>query len=292
MCGKEKAVKAGSFMLYVDMHLHTNASDGLLTPAGLVKLAKKKGFTAIAITDHDSTEGIEEAIAEGEKQGVEVIPGIELSTLSGDREMHLLGYFLDYESIEIKGLLFKIINARQNRAFNMIEKLNAMGINIELCHVQEIAGTDFIGRPHIARAMQEKGYIKNIADAFNEKYIGRGGLAYVERFKLSPNEGIKVLLKTKAVPVLAHPGYLSHGPPLEENEIIELVENGLRGIEVYYSKHTQNQEQKYKQIAAKYNLFITGGSDYHGHDGEANCFGSVKLPYNYLQAIKSECKSI
>lgn len=274
-------------MSYADLHLHTTASDGTLNPADLVALAKDKGFSAIAVTDHDTTAGLAEALAAGAKLKIEVIPGIELSTLSGDREVHILGYYPDPANKGLQDMLFKMIEARKNRAVYMVEKLNRLGYAVELSRVKEIAGTEFIGRPHIARALLEKGYIKEISEAFCEDFIGRSGKAYVERFKLSPSEGIAILMKAGAIPVLAHPGFLSQGPPLSEEEIMPLVENGLSGIEIYYSKHSTDQEDYYKKVAAKHNLLITGGSDCHGQPGAENSLGKVKLPCKYIQALRA-----
>lgn len=278
-------------MKIADLHLHTTASDGCLSPSAMVNLARKHGFSAIAITDHDTTAGLDEASVEGSKCGLEVIPGLELSTLNGEREIHLLGYFPDCGNLALQSVLAKIIAARQSRAFRMIKKLNQLGVAVSLLRIKEIAGSEFIGRPHIARAMIEEGYIKQVEEAFTENYIGRGGKAYVERFKLDPFEGIELLLQAGAIPVLAHPGFLSRGAPVTETEIKTLKEAGLRGIEVYYSRHSSEQERCYKAICLKNQLLITGGSDCHGAVGAVNCLGSVKLPYSFVELLKSEWKT-
>ena len=272
--------------MYADLHLHTTASDGKLTPAQVVAKAKKLGYQAIAITDHDTVSGLPEALAEGEKQQIEVIPGIEFSTISGEREIHILGYYVDINSTILFEKLTQFIEARENRAVKMVEKLNDFGIKISLPRVKEIAGNEFIGRPHIAQALLEQGYIKELKEAFTEQHIGRGGRAYVERFKLSPQEGITLLKQAGAVPVLAHPGYLSSGPPLRDDEITPLIESGLKGIEAIYSRHSNEQQDIYTQIALKYNCLVTGGSDSHGHYDEPNSLGSIKLPYRYVTDLK------
>ena len=272
--------------MYADLHLHTTASDGNYAPAEVVKLAKNKGYTAIAITDHDTTNGITEALFAGEKFDVEVIPGIELSTLQSDREIHLIGYYPDPENAQLQEMLSKMIETRNKRAVEMVEKLNNNSVNISLIRVKEIAGSQFIGRPHIALALKEKGYINEIAEAFTEAFIGRGGLGYVERFKISPAEGINILKQAGAIPVLAHPGFLSQGPPLLEDEILPLIDSGLCGIEVFYSKHTQEQVGYYKRLAEEKDLLITGGSDCHGQQGAVNSLGSIRLPYRYVEALK------
>lgn len=272
--------------MYADLHLHTKASDGINSPSEVVALAKEKGFSAIAITDHDTTAGLKEAIQAGNKYDLEVIPGIELSTLQGERDIHILGYYPDPANQALQEMLDKMIDVRKNRALYMVKKLNQLGYAVELSRVKEIAGTEFIGRPHMARALLEKGYIKDLSEAFSEKLIGRGGKAYVERFKLTPEEAIAVLIKAGAVPVLAHPGFLSQGPALVEEEITPLIKNGLAGIEVYYSKHSAEQEEYYKGIAEQHNLLITGGSDCHGQSGAENSLGKIKLPYHYVDALK------
>jgi len=274
--------------MYADLHLHTTASDGILTPKQVVLNAKEKGFMAIAITDHDTTAGLAEALIAGDKYKIEVIPGIELSTLDGDCEIHLLGYYPNVDNIELQQMLKKMIVARKDRAVKMVKKLNDLGYHLLLDRVKEIAGSEFIGRPHIALALLEKGYIDNISEAFSDEFIGRGGRAYVERFKLTPSEGIAILLQAQAIPVLAHPGFLSKGPPLMEDVIMALVDSGLRGLEVFYSKHTSEQVEYYKKIAEDNNLLITGGSDCHGQNGAINSIGSIKLPYEYVEKLKME----
>ncbi len=272
--------------MFTDLHLHTTASDGMLTPAAVVSKAAKAGFASIAITDHDTLAGLDEALSAAQQHNIELIPGLELSTLLGDREIHLLGYFPDLHCAKLNETLAKIVESRYNRAAGMVEKLNRLGINISFMRVKEIAGTEFIGRPHIALALLEKGYVKQISEAFTKTYIGRGGKAYVERFKLTPSEGITLLAEAGAIPTLAHPGYLSQGEPMDEAEIKTLIHAGLCGIEVFYSQHSPQQIKLYQSIAKEYNLLITGGSDCHGQVGVPNHLGSIRLPYSYVQALK------
>lgn len=274
--------------MFADLHLHTTASDGLYTPTEVVVRSKEKGFSAISITDHDTIAGIEEAMSVGAKLGLEIMPGIELSTLNEDREIHILGYYPDIHNIKLNEMLGKMIDVRKSRALFMVEKLNNLGFGIALERVKEIAGSEFIGRPHIARALQEKGYISEIAEAFTKDYIGLDGRAYIKRFKMSPVEAIDILKQANAVPVLAHPGFLSQGRSLLENEIKPLIENGLLGIEVFYSKHDREQEDYYKHLAEEHDLLITGGSDWHGQNCADNFLGSIKLPYHYVEALKKK----
>jgi len=267
-----------------DLHLHTTASDGIFSPREVVQKAKNLGLSTIAITDHDSIEGLDEAIKAGQEKKVEVIPGIELSALEGEREVHILGYFIDPTNWRLAETLSKIIETRQNRAREMIEKLNSFGVDISIDRVKEISGNSFIGRPHIAKAMIEKGYIEEISEAFTKDFIGRGGRAYVERFELSPRQAIELIYEAKGISVLAHPGYLNDRSSLTDEDISGYATMGVQGLEVYYSNHTLRQIEVYKKIAEKYNLKITGGSDCHGQ--KELLMGSVRLPYQYVEALR------
>jgi len=270
-----------------DLHLHTTASDGSLTPRQLVEKAKEVGFSAIAVTDHDSVGGIAEALEWGGKLGIEVIPGIELSTLRGGKEVHILGYFIDWQNSELNNWLKKFISARKDRAAKTVEKLNQLGYSIELARVKEIAGKEFIGRPHIALALQEKGYIKEIKEAFTKELIANGGRAYVERYKITPEAAIAAVHKYKGIAVLAHPGYLPDATALPEEDIRFLVQEGLDGIEVYYSKHIPQQTEYCQKIAEKYHLLITGGSDYHGEkSGLKIKLGPVKVGEELVEKLR------
>jgi len=275
-----------NFIGGADLHLHTTASDGTLTPHEVVTKAKDAGLSAIAITDHDSTSGLEEAISTGNELDIEVIPGIELSTLDGEKEVHILGYFIDPSNLSLTDILSKMIRARDNRAVAMVQKLNDLGVDISLDRVREISGSEFIGRPHIAIAMLEKGYIKEQAEAFTTEYIGSGGKAYVERFKLTPLQAIQLIKEAKGISVLAHPGFLRDRSTLNEEHIARYADHGVDGIEVYYSKHTLQQVNYYMNIALKYNLLITGGSDCHSQ--KDLLLGAVRLPYEYVVALKMQ----
>lgn len=274
--------------MYADLHLHSTASDGVCSPAEVVKKAKDLGFKTIALTDHDTVAGLNEALQAGDKLGVEVIAGVELSAIdeSGEqeREVHILGYFIDPLNEKLKEVLARIVEDRENRAIKMVEKLNQLGLGIDLNRVREIAGSKYLGRPHVARAMIEKGYISEKSEAFTTDYIGRGGRAYVERFKISPQEGVKLIKQAGGVAVLAHPGYLSDRTALAEEDIIKYKELGLQGVEVFYSRHREEQVEYYKRISEKLGLLITGGSDCHG--GEEPLLGVVMLPWEYVDALK------
>ncbi|NPV44447.1 MAG: PHP domain-containing protein [Firmicutes bacterium] len=273
-------------MQYADLHLHSTASDGTSSPEEVVRRAGELGFSVISLTDHDSVGGLEQAISMGEKLNVEVIPGIELSTLHMNEEVHILGYYINWKNGRLKNKLEYFIRARKSRADKMIEKLNSMGINITRERVLELAGSNFVGRPHIARAMLEKGYIKDLSEAFTADFIGKGGRAYVERHKISPFKAIELILSVKGIPVLAHPGVFKRDEWIKEELIRELVDGGLMGIEVFYPQHSAELTEYYLKVAKKYRLLVSGGSDYHGENSGRNILGSVKLPIEYVYELK------
>jgi predicted metal-dependent phosphoesterase TrpH len=262
-------------MSKVDLHIHTTASDGRFTPEEIVHQASEAGLAYIAICDHDSMEGIRPAQeAARNYPGLTVIGGVEINTYIPSDELHILGYFCDYSNTDLISTLERLRNSRVERAKKMISKLRSMGVRIDFERVQELAGEGSIGRPHVAEALLERGYINNFREAFI-KYIGRGGPAYVEREKITPVEAIQLVLRTGGVPVLAHP-YTSEGC---ENTVSELQAAGLLGLEVYYNGYTPEQVQELLYLAEKYKLTPTGGSDYHGIDTSSESkLGSVDVP--------------
>lgn len=244
----------------IDLHLHTTASDGRLSPTELVRLVAEQGLKQVSISDHDSTEGLAEAYEEALNfPQLRIIPGIELSTDVPGDEIHMLGYFIQYDDKEFQETLTRFRTGRLDRAREMVEKLAALGIILDWERVQEIAGDGSVGRPHIALAMVEKGYCKEPKDAFPE-YLGRNGLAYAERPKMTPTEGVEMLRRVGGVPVLAHPAYMND---LEPN-IVALKEAGLMGMEVYYAKFDADTVKRLEALADKYDLIPCGGSDFHG----------------------------
>lgn len=251
----------------VDLHLHTLSSDGRLTPSQLIDLVAKNGLKIVSITDHDSTEGLAEAYHSAKSYpDLTIIPGIELSTdIPGD-EIHMLGYFMNYEDPSFQKTLSRFREGRLERGRLMVEKLATLGIHIEWERVQQIAGDGSVGRPHIALAMVEKGYFKEPKGPFAE-YLGRNGKAYVERSKMTPAEGVEILTKVGGVAVLAHPASLSD----LDYKVTELKEAGLKGIEVYYAMYSADTIKYLSSIAQKHDLIPCGGSDYHclGNSGEA-----------------------
>ena len=244
----------------VDLHLHTLASDGRLTPTELVRLVAGQGLKCVAITDHDTTEGLAEAYeAAQEFPDLRIIPGIELSAdIPGD-EVHVLGYFLDYADAKFQDQLQQFRAGRVDRAKMMVEKLDALGIHLEWERVQAMAGDGAVGRPHIALAMVEAGYCKEPKDAFPE-YLGRNGLAYVERSKLTPEGAVEIIRDVGGVAVLAHPAYMND----MESGIANLSKCGLTGMEVHYAQYNDDTIRQLARLARAYQLVPCGGSDYHG----------------------------
>ncbi len=271
---------------FADLHIHSTASDGKLTAVQVVALAKETGFRCIALADHDSVGGIEEALVAGSEQGVEVLPCVELSTLYNDGEVHVLGYFIDWRSVELQKKLIKIMQCRIERARQMVNKLRKLGLDVTWEEVVSRAGSSFVGRPHIAKVLMAKKYISDIREAFTEDYIGKNGKAYVERYEISPEEAIEMIRNTGGVAVLAHPGFFKKQSKLERADIEYLVGRGLQGVEVYHTKHDNKDVQKYKNISENIGLAITGGSDCHGGNTGDVLMGKIKIPYIYVERLK------
>ncbi len=260
------------------MHIHTTKSDGILTPSQIVEWAIKLELKGISITDHDTVDGIEEAIKKSyDTKKLHIIPGIEFSTLYKEKEVHILGYFIDYKNKELLDITERIKLYRTNRAREMVNKLKKFNIYIE-----DILNLDneeiSFGRPHIARALMKKGYVKSMQGAF-EKYLIKGKPGYVPRFKLSVEESIKIIKEANGIPVLAHPGLLDKA--LNINEICEM---GIEGMEVYHTKHSDNETKHFLDMAKKMNFFITGGTDFHDQfiDGVPT-IGSIGVSFESIK---------
>ena len=268
--------------MFVDLHTHTTASDGSSAPRALVEMAKQKRLQALAISDHDTTDALDEAIVAGRELGVEVVPAVELSTDVADGEIHILGYFLSYHNGQFQALLSTLREARFGRARKMVDKLAALGMPLDWERVQAFSGDGAVGRPHVAKAMVERGYVPDIRSAF-DLYISRNGPAYVERYKLTPADAIQVIRQVGGLPVLAHPlegnGSLSMVP--------KLVAAGLGGLECYYTGYTSDMVAVLENIALKYGLATSGGSDFHGEGVAANALlGRPQIPYRVLERMR------
>ncbi len=254
----------------IDLHSHTNKSDGAHTPTELVKLAKEKGLDAISITDHDSVNALAEAIKVGNEIGVTIIPGVELSTDIDDREVHLLGLFMDYENEELLKYLSFFREERVYRAKRIIKKLNILGHEITMDDVMKHAQESAIGRPHIAYAMVDCGIVSHYYEAF-EKYIGDYGSAYEKKIHVSPKSALKIISDAGGLSFIAHP---AHTP---ENILTTLIKAGVDGIEVIHPSHNAYHVKFYRGIVNQYCLLETGGSDFHG--GNKNDEGNLGKYY-------------
>ncbi len=275
----------------VDLHLHTTASDGVMTPSELVNYAKKKGLLAIAITDHDTIEGLEEGLAEGEKVGLEVIPGLEISAEHSPGSMHLLGFFIDIYHPLLRERLQYLQKARAERNPKIAKKLNSLGIDITLDEVLRASGGGQIGRPHFAQVLLEKGYVQSFQEAF-DRFLKKGAPAYVEKMRFSAEESIHFINEANGIAVLAHPNTLQlNGYSELEDLVVQLMGKGLRGIEVYYPEHSAAEVSQYKTLAERYGLLITGGTDYHGIEKNGLDIGvgrgEMKLPYSIVEGLKA-----
>ena len=273
-----------------DLHTHTTASDGSDTPYELVKKAKEAGLSGIAVTDHDTLAGIKEAMEAGDELGIEVIPGVELSVLSPQGNMHMLGYFIDTESAVLREVLEKVQEARARRNPMILEKLVGMGRSVTMDELREIARGGQVGRPHIARAMLERGYVKTVGEAF-ARFLRNGGPAYVPKSILKPAEAIRAVHSARGLSVLAHPVTLGCNEEELDALLSQLKENGLDGIECYYTEHSKPFTQLCLKLAEKYRLLPTGGSDYHGeakpHVKLGKGKGNLCVPRACLDALKS-----
>jgi predicted metal-dependent phosphoesterase TrpH len=267
----------------VDLHTHSTYSDGLLSPAMLVEEAASRGIRILALTDHDTVAGIGEARVAGERLGVEIIPGVELSAaLPGGGEVHLLGYFVDVEDSDFLAQLAGYARARSERMERMVERLNRIGAPVAIERVREIAGHGTVGRPHLGRALVEAGYAEDLSDAF-ARFIGGGKPAFVPRPRVDPRDAIALVWAAGGVPVLAHP--FSTGGV--ESVLDRLLPAGLAVMEVDYGEYTPEDREILRQIAARRGLIATGGSDYHGPDRRsARELGSAPVSLDSVAALQ------
>ncbi len=264
-----------------DLHLHTNYSDGALSVQELVQKAHDAGLSAIAVTDHDNVAAIDEAIEWGASLGVEVVPGLELSATMGEKDLHILAYFVDHRNQTLLDYLAFFRRERYKRAERIVEKLNKINVPLELEAVLEQAGVGSIGRPHIANAMVEQGFIESYHEAFS-KYIGVGGPAYEKKYQVSPEEAFKLIAQAGGLSFLAHPGKYT-----TEFELSELMKLGMDGIEVVHPSHDPNRQAFYRSLVEQYFLLESGGSDFHGgKKNDESAFGSFWVPLSVVDAMR------
>lgn len=257
-------------MRKADLHLHTNKSDGQFSVEELIKLAKAAELDIISITDHDTIDAIQEAIEIGKHYGIEVIPGLEISSDFLDNEIHILAYFFDTNSKELEEYLNFFRAERFRRALRIIDKLNSIGLSLSIDDVLEVAGNSTIGRPHIAKAMVNKNLVSNYYEAFN-KYIGNGCVAYERKVHLSPQSACKIINDVGGLSFIAHPNNMS------EDIIKILIESGIDGIEVIHPSHLPHKVEFFRGIVNEYFLLESGGSDFHG--GERNDLSNLGKYY-------------
>jgi predicted metal-dependent phosphoesterase TrpH len=267
-------------MKFADLHLHTSFSDGTWSPEELVLQAQKAGLSCIAATDHDTVEACARAAAACAAVNMEFIPGAELTAEHDDTELHVLGYFLDTHNEKLLAEIAKFQAVRQNRIHEMVAKINQQGVPLKVESVFALANCKSPGRPHVARAMVKDGSVKNLDEAF-ERFLKKGRPAWVPKSKISALEAIELIHQAGGLAVMAHPGLNR-----TDSVIPALVDAGLNGIECFHTKHSTAMSERYLEIADKYNLLVTGGSDCHGFSKGKPLIGTVKLPYEHVQKMK------
>jgi predicted metal-dependent phosphoesterase TrpH len=278
----------------IDLHVHTTASDGTLSPTEMVRHAHARGLSAVAITDHDTVEGVAEALAAGAEAGIEVVPGIEISAEHHLGALHVLGYYMCHEDERFLERISVLQQARNNRNPRIIERLRELGISITLEQVQHEAETGQVGRPHFAKVMVQQGYVRTVREAF-DRYLKKGAPAYVDKYRFEPEEAIGCIRDAGGVAVLAHPAVIGrHGSAVLQELVASLKACGLQGIEVYYPEHSPRQQQVYQGFARQYSLIETGGSDFHGNQVNGTAIGtgrgSLHVPDQLLQQLK-DCRT-
>ncbi len=265
---------------WVDMHVHTTESDGMLTPTQVVMKAKQAGLKAIGIVDHDTFDGLKEAYKAGKQQGVEIVPGIELSSQWNGKDIHIIGYYCYASHPKIVDYIEKFLRKRYNRAKKMVQILNSMDINIAMQEVVAEAKGTCIGRPHIAAVLLEKGYVYSFQEAFI-KFIGYHSKAYVEKYKISPKSAIALISEVGGLSFIAHPS-----KNISIDNLFDLVKCGLDGIEIIHPRLDDRDTRRLQEFANNYDLLISGGSDCHGRYEDNVLIGKFRIPYSVLEKIK------
>lgn len=263
-----------------DLHLHTNFSDGTFTPEELAQQAKRCGLRAIALTDHDTMEGCTRTANACREAAIEFIPATELTAEQDGIELHLLGYFLDFENATLKEQLAKFQEVRQNRIYEITERLRHLGYQLQAESVFRLANCRAPGRPHVARAMVQEGYVGSLDEAF-ERFLKKGKPAWAPKFKMSAVEAIELIHQAGGLAVLAHPG-LSRA----DETIAALIRSGLDGLECFHTKHSTYMTEHYLELAEQHDLAVTGGSDCHGMSKGKPLIGTLRIPYEYVQRLQ------
>ncbi|HTR98894.1 MAG TPA: PHP domain-containing protein [Bacteroidota bacterium] len=264
-----------------DLHLHTTYSDGALSPSELLDRARQAGLTAISITDHDHTGALDEAMQVAAHRGIEVIPGVELSTMVGESDVHILGYFIDHRDARLQEYLALFRSERRRRAERIVRKLNGLNVPLTIDGVMRRAGSGSVGRPHIATALVEEGLIGTYQEAFT-RYIGFGKPAYEKKYMISPREAIGMIAAAGGLSFIAHPSTF-----LQEGVLLDIIDAGIDGIEVIHPSHTAELTAHYRGIVGEYFLLASGGSDFHGgRRNDAEALGRYTITMGELNMMR------
>ena len=282
-------------MKRIDLHTHSLKSDGAQTPADVVRTAYAAGLSAIALSDHDNIEGVPEAIAEGERLGIEVIPAVELSAQS-DTELHILGYFIDIHNKKLNDAMAYALRVRDERQEETCRKLNEQGFAITMDELrQEAHGNPVLCRAHFAQIMVRKGYAASVQDAFS-KYLSVGCYAYSNRQALTGPEAVSLIREAGGIAVAAHLHLIKMPDEQLKEYLKELIPYGLEGVEGYYTDYTPDMEQRYRAMAKELGLVISGGTDYHGvnkpHISIGKGRGNLEIPYSVLDGLRERHKAV
>ena len=270
----------------IDLHAHSNRSDGTFSPAEVVRLASERDLDVVALTDHDTTDGLDEAVATGSELGVEVVPGIELSAEHDAMSVHVLCYWMDPANADLQAELARLREERFRRGELMVEKLRALGVPIEFEHVRRIANGATIVRPHLAQAMVEIGSVASETEAF-DVYLGDGRPGHVPKHALDPVDAVALILGAGGVCVLAHPGMWGDQSSVPVELIERMAAGGMRGLEVDHPDHLPEQVERYRALAGDLGLVATGGSDCHGTRYEPVRLGSALCPPDAFAELRS-----
>jgi len=267
------SIDLGRAVSRIDLHVHTTASDGTLGPSETIAIASQTRVEVVGLADHDTLDGIEAALSAGRQHGVTVVPGVEINTDYGPAEAHVLGYFVDHASPQLNEVLQDIRRRRLERAREIIARLDRLGLRLEERRVLELAAGGSVGRPHVARALVEAGYVSSGGEAFT-RYIGRGRPAYVPRYRLTPQAAAAAIHAAGGIAVLAHPAKVGDDLLIES-----LIEQGIEGLEAFHPDHGQAQSRHYVALARQRGLLVTGGTDSHGpHSERPVAIGAVAVP--------------
>jgi hypothetical protein len=282
-------------MQYVDLHCHSTASDGTLAPSDVVALANRSGLSALALTDHDTIAGVQEAAEAARKAGIDFLPGIEISCdVPKPATMHLLGYGIDPQSPILLEMTRRLIDGRNDRNPKIIQRLNELGVKISMEELEAEAKGGVIGRPHIAAILLRKRYVSSIKNAF-DKYLAPGGAAYFDKERISPKQAIDMVRGSGGLPVLAHPSQLrTENDAQLDRTVKDLADLGLAGLEVIHSDHNEAMVTKYTALADKYGLLKTGGSDFHGTNKKNISLGVAngrRVPREFFDSLVARLTS-